>query len=542
MKRALFQKGCEIENDTYYYFDKELLEYFKEDTVFRDDPEYYCTQPRFSKGHDIAICIENKENVTIDLCGAVLKLNGLLQPFVIANSTNITVKNVTVKHDRSFMTEMILKDRGENFLRCKVKDGFPYEIKDGRFIPCSPYFRDETLDEAIVFMQEFDTDTLKGISWPVVLIGSLDKKRAALPWGGTVPMMLAYEDNGDVVFKGENLPDYKVGSTLVLCMDNREISSLTAFNSEKIRIENYRILNGLGMGILPVYCKDMTIDGLKMFYDETSPGIASNTADGLHAVALKGDLVIKDSVFNGTIDDALNIHSNYYAFESKSGNTINIRCCGPTDTFKIFGEGDTISVKDGHSMYEKATYRILKAERTDGKTLKLTVDKEALDHNAGDLVENLDTNPNVLIENCSFAKSNTHLRFQTRGRITVKNVYTELELLFTGDTNYWYEASPVNDVTFERIRFELDKPGVLSIPEFRSCEEEKYYHKNIKIADCSFSCGNAIYARYTDNIEFYDCKNDKGVPFEVTLDNCGSFKTNCAVLKTVTNTRSDKDE
>ncbi len=542
MRRVRFHKGCAIESNTEYYFDKDLLEYHEGDTVFSDDPSYFCQLPEHSKGHGVAVCVESKENVILDFGGATLLLHGLIQPFVIANSKNVTVRNVSVQYDRSFTTEMILKERGENYLRCTVKDGFPYEIEDGRFIPCSPYFRDEELDKAPIFLQEFDTETLKGISWPVVLLGSLDKEKAALPWGGTVPMMLAYEEGGDVVFKGENLPDYKPGSTLVASGGNREITSLTAFNSEDVRIENYRILNGLGMGILPVYCKNVTIDGLKMFYDEQSPGIVSNTADGLHAVALKGDLIIRNSVFNGMIDDALNIHSNYYAFEKKDGNEMYVTCSGPTLTFKIFGEGDTISIKNGHSMYETARYQIRKVETVDAKTKKLTLDREVRNHAEGDLVENLDTNPNVTIENCSFGKANTHLRFQTRGKILVKDVYTELKLLFTGDTNYWFEASPVNNVTLENVRFETDHFGVTSIPEFKSCEKEKYYHKNIKIVSCSFKSPNAVYARFTDQIDLLDCANDAGAPFEAVLDHCGSFETNCEVNERRTNTKAEKDE
>ena len=138
MKKALFQKSCTIESNTSYWFGEDLLEYYEENTVFSDNPEYFCHLPEHSKGHDVAVCVEGKENVTLDFGGATLLLHGLIQPFVIANSKNITVRNVTVKYDRSFTTEMIVKERGGNSLRCKVKDGFPYEIKDGKFIPCSP--------------------------------------------------------------------------------------------------------------------------------------------------------------------------------------------------------------------------------------------------------------------------------------------------------------------------------------------------------------------------------------------------------------------
>ena len=43
-----------------------------------------------------------------------------------------------------------------------------------------------------------------------------------------------------------------------------------------------------------------------------------------------------------------------------------------------------------------------------------------------------------------------------------------------------------------------------------------------------------------DNIGFYDCTNDLGALFEVLLDNCGSFRTNCEVSKITTSTKSEK--
>ena len=33
MKRVLFNKNISLENNTYYYYDKDILEYYKEDTI-----------------------------------------------------------------------------------------------------------------------------------------------------------------------------------------------------------------------------------------------------------------------------------------------------------------------------------------------------------------------------------------------------------------------------------------------------------------------------------------------------------------------------
>ena len=64
MKKVLFRKGIAIESDTYYYFDKELLEYYEEDTDFSDNYEYFCSLSEHSKGYGVAVCVESKENVT----------------------------------------------------------------------------------------------------------------------------------------------------------------------------------------------------------------------------------------------------------------------------------------------------------------------------------------------------------------------------------------------------------------------------------------------------------------------------------------------
>ncbi len=541
MKEKIFHKKTAFESNTYYKVDEKVLNYYKEETISLDNIEYFCSTTRYSNTHDTAIYINDKENIVLDFNGSTLYLNGALTPIIIANSKNIEIKNVVVKYDRSFNTEMTLIEKGKDYIKVKVDSRFPYEINDGKFIPKSKYWKDKTLHKTYIFLQEFDPITREGLSWPVVLIGDKEKDKCELPWGDSACSMLAYQEGKYVVFKGKNIPPYKVGSTLILCMNNRDIANLTIFNCENIKVTNYRIVNGLGMGILPIYTKNLTIDGLKMFYDDISCGIISNTADGIHAVALKGDLIIKNSIITGTIDDAINIHSNYYAFDSIKDNELTAICLGQSDAFKIFDVNDAIAIYNGHTLEKIDEAKILKIQQNNNKYV-FTLNKKVKEVSKGSLIENLSTNPNIYITNCEFGKANTHLRFQSRGKIVVENCKTEMDLLFTGDTNFWYEASPVENVLIQNTKFIMNKSGVVSIPEFKSTNVEPYYHKNITIKNCEFSCNKVLYIRYTDNINFYDCTNKENKKFDIYLDNSGTFNTNLDVNVIRATTKAQRDE
>ncbi len=543
MKRVLFNKNISLENNTYYYYDKDILEYYKEDTIPLSNDEYFCSTRRFCDEQNTCIYINNKENITIDFNGAILYLNGPLSPFIIANSKNIEIKNVIVKYDRAFHTEMEVVDIKEGYIKCKVSKGFPYEVRDGEFIPYSKYWRDETVKNGYVFLQEFNKETLDGISWPVVLIGDKTKERCFLPWGDEACSMLAYEEGEYLVFKGHIIPEYHIGSILILCVDNRDITNLISYNSKDIKITNYRIINGLGMGIMPVYTENMTIDGLKYYHDELSDSIVANSADGIHAVACKGDLIIKNSIFYGTIDDALNIHSNYYTFESKDKNKITVNTPGQSDAFKIFGEGDLIALYNDHSMEEVDRSRIININKINNKLYEFTLDKEIKDVNKGSLVENLSAQTNVHIYDSKFGKANTHLRFQTRGKVLIENIETDMDLMTTGDTNFWFESSPVEDLTIRNVKFNIkNRPAFASIPEFKSTLKDPYYHKNITIENCTFSNKFAGFFRYTDNIKFNNNKLLTDEEFEIVLDNCGSFESNLNVNVKRTNEKASRDE
>ena len=538
-----FEKGINFVNDTYYIFKGKQLDYFLDDCINLKNREFFCTSKNYSDSHKTAIYIEGKENITLDFSGATLFLHGDIQPIIITKSKNIEIKNLVVKYDRSFFTEMTIIERSHDYLKVKVDPRFPYEIKDGKFIPKSDYWRDETLNETYIFLQEFDPITREGISWPVISLGNKGEDKLTLPWGDETCSLLAYQEGEYVVFRGKNVPPYRIGSILELCMNNRDISAITMFDSSDLKVTNFRLVNGLGMGILPMYCKNVTLDGYKLFYDENSVGFVTNTADGFHADACSGDIIIKNCIFEGTIDDAINIHSNYYETVSCNGNRLLLESPHATAFEKVFGVGDRIRMYKLHSMKPIDEFVINQINRIDTFQFEFVLDREIKEFYPKSLVENLSTQPNIYISDSKFGKANTHLRFQTRGKVRVTNVETSMDLLFTGDTNYWFESSPNEDSVFENVKFTMpNKYGVVSIPEFKAIENAKYYHKGIVVKNCIFASDLGLYIRFSDQIELLDSKSLSGKPLKVVLDHCGEFKSNIEPIVERTNNKGDRDE
>jgi hypothetical protein len=135
------------------------------------------------------------------------------------------------------------------------------------------------------------------------------------------------------------------------------------------------------------------------------------------------------------------------------------------------------------------------------------------------------------MENCTFGKANTHLRFQSRGGITVKNCETELPFLLTGDMNYWYESSPVENMTIENVKFVGYRANIICCPEFVPTEKEPYYHGKVSVKGCSFDCETPLTARNTESISFTDNVNASGREMKISLTTCGNVDVEGATLE-----------
>ncbi len=478
-----------------------------------------------------AFLIAGKKNITLDFQGAVLTLHGRIQPFIFKNCENVTLKNVTVRYARSPFTETEVEAAENDRLYLRVSDAFPWRAEDGELIVYGEDWENAELDSAPMFFQFFDGKTRQGSGIYHAIYGKNPKLNPALPWAKNVTEYLAAEENGLLCLQrkgGAPLPKAKKGDHAVITHEKRWLSGVRMECCKFVRLENVRIVNGFGMGIFPFHCENILIDGLRMTCDSLSPGFVTNAADGIHAFACSGDFVIRNSVVEGTIDDALNVHSNYYTVKQVSGNTITASTrLEPQEYTPLFLPGDRIRLHRGFTMEDTGEYILTDVRPAGEKLVEMVLDREAGNHRENDLIENMSTQCCLHIENCRFGKANTHLRFQTRGGVVIENCETELPFLLTGDSTYWFESSPCETFTVRNTRFTHPRACVRAVPEFEPTPKAPFYHGEIRIEGCSFVTDEPVFADKTERIAVRDCRREPDGEMVIRAKDCGTVDTDC---------------
>lgn len=537
----LIKIGETFESNTEYYADKKRYDVYLSDAVIQESKVYTacrdsgCAEGEYDNKLKIAFFLKDKENIVLDFRGATLYLHGLMQPFLLDNCKNVTIKNCIIEYDRSFVSEAEVIESTKSYLKVKMFNQFPYRIDGGNLILISETWENDSLDKSPKFFQFFNKETRKGAGLRLAIIGKNPHLDENWPWANATLKLWAEEDGEYIIFHGNDLPNIECGLILAIAHSNRQYSGIMIVSCENIYLQDIRLLNGPGMGLLPMHTKNLYIDGFKLCYDERSPGIIANEADGIHAVACSGDFILKNSIIEGIIDDALNIHSNFYQVTSSEGDTIKAFPAGAVSAeYKIFDKGDTIAIYKGATLEKNAEYIIKDLRCLEDKIVEIKVDRPLLKHEKGDVIENLSAQAKVNISNCRFGKANTHLRFQTRGGVLIENCETDLPFWLTGDMSYWFESSPVDNIVIRNTKFATPDAVISSIPEFMPTEKEPYYHGNLVVEDCEFMAGTPVYANYTKSIRFIRNQSSIGVEMTLDLTNCGDCEADgCKVLRKI---------
>lgn len=527
-----FDVNTIFESNNDYIFEGERIIFGIDNTTRLEEKIYRAIYPSDKTWLDTAIYLKNLSDVTIDFKGATLLLtDDTIQPFVLDGCKNVTIKNVVVEYERSMMDEMDIVDikEGEIWFKQtdKQKKYFPMKVENGNLIPIAGEKAYEDSLKEPHFFNLYDKETHLSRSMCLVRIGS---DLPLIPWE-TYPFKfydLYAEQRGEyIVMKGEIPPNIMKDVTCAQCHAARDLNSCFIICSKNIKLENFRILNGGGMGILGMYSENITLDGLKLFCDERSHGIATNAADALHLISCFGKVEVVNSIFESMKDDAINIHGNYYTVESVSDGVIYAKLNtdiqanpGVNAYYKMFGEGDKISVCRKNTTAEKQTLLIERVEITDNFHATLYVGGDVSGIESGDTIENLSIQADLHIKNCRFGKALTHLRLQTRGKVLIEDCECYLKILLSGDKNYWYEGSPINDITIRNCRFVTEHAKIVSCPEFEISDESPYYHSGVRIMGNSFDSQTALDFSHCKDIVFKNNINSKGLQFKNVFNNC----------------------
>lgn len=490
--------------------------------------KFFISNHHQSDSHPVHVPLANLTDVTVEGNGAKFVCHGLTMAMAVLDSTNVTVKGVSVDWARPFLTAARVvgitdttTDIAVNMTRepCAVKDDRLVICGEGWQLPyeCMMAYRDET--KAVV---PGTTDP-----WWRGRATALDDK-------GTFRLACDPKSLGlrpDEAPRDAKSLGLRLGDWIIVRPNGRPAPATIVYRSRGTVYEDVVLHSAFGMGVICQRSDGFTWRGTRPAATRTSGVFApagtdrfvTLHADATHFSNVKGEVRIEDCLFEGMMDDAINVHSTCLGITEKL-DARRIRCRykhSQAYGFGVFEKGESLRLIRGKTLENGPTLPIESVEDVDPWEVVLTLGADLpAGYGVGDAVENADYQPSVVFSRNIVGRNRARgALFTTPKSVRVTdNLFDHVSgsaILFAGDAQGWYESGACEDVVVSGNRFYdcLMSPfsfckGVLSFyPMVRDvASQKKAYHRNIVVTNNVFDVHDVplVFAISTENLDFRD--------------------------------------
>ena len=491
-------------------------------------PQYAAEKDYYESNTDVAnprrcpILIEKIDNLIIDGQGSDFIFHDRVQPFTVDNSSNITIKNLTVDWDILLTAQAELLAVTNNYMDLNInKYESPYIFESHKLVFVGEGWKSRFNGS----MMEFDKETR--------LIAPQTGDNGCT--GGGWKEYTAEELSDGVIRIHKTMTRKpKVGSMLIMRHSNRDHSGMFIYKSKNVNIENVSVFHTTGLGILSQHSENLFFTNVKMTPNYSRGRYVSGHDDGFHFSNCKGQIIVDNCEFAALMDDPINVHGTSVRIMKKLSDTkLLCRFMHDQSVGLDWGEkDDKVGFIENETM-EKIGVGTLKSFRP--------LNKEEFEVEfanpipagirEGAALENLTWTPDVIIKNSNFRSCRARgILITTPGKVIIENNTFESSgsaILIAGDSNYWYESGAVKDVMIRNNKF-LDpcmtsmyqfSEAIISIfPEIPKSESNKPFHKNIAIEGNEFYPFDypVLYAKSVDGLKFINntlTRSNRFTPF-----------------------------
>ena len=462
--------------------------------------------------------IQDTLGVCIDGQGSEFVFHETMIPFNVQNSVNITLRNFSIDWDRPFIAQAEIVKCGDDSLSLDLKidkNEYPYEIKnDTLYFIGEDGVKSKIGDGYNNIFNAGDKDIVCGTADNP--LGEIWKAKAELLKNGLVRLR----------FKLSMKP--APGTLIALYHHYYIADGIQLIQSRRLRLEQINIYHALSMGVSASDCEDITLKQVNIKANKEKNRVFSTLADATHFSGCKGRIVIDSCEVTGAGDDFVNIHGMYApVVKVLSDHEVLL---APNDRYVGFEPGDKAWRVDTATMQRWQDLSVARQEdvwendKVTGYRLTFTGNITGI-LNSGDMLENIDKNPDVEITNCRVMKRHRArgILVTSVGKVRISNNYFNTAgsaILIEGDRQLWYESGAVRDVAIENNVFENCYTsgnsvwgalwgwgeGVISITPSITPKDaaSPAYHHNIRITGNTFRHYDyaLLYARSVDTLVF----------------------------------------
>ncbi|WP_300300420.1 alpha-1,3-galactosidase B [uncultured Muribaculum sp.] len=417
--------------------------------------EYYISNHDQDQPKMTGINIDGWKNLTIEGNGATLLFHGRMLPIALVNSSGCTLKNFSIDFANPQIAQVqVVSNSPDEGITFKPTPWVIYRI--------SPDSVFETYGEG------WTARPFTGIAFEEstrrVLYNSGD---LSIPTKGVRRLT-----DGNLLAPQWNDPRLTPGTVVAMRTWHRPTPGIFLHRDTATTVSNVKVHYAEGMGLLAQLCTDITLDRFDVcLKGDSDPRYFTTQADATHFSQCKGTISSSGGLYEGMMDDAINVHGIYLVVkELKDENTV-IAGYGHEQAwgFKWGEPGDSVMFIRSATMEIAGEPNFIESIRpVDTPTehgmremeirFKFPVDK-AVDPAAGKFgIENLSWTPEVRFAHNTIRNNRARGTLFSTPRHTVveDNIFDHTSgtaILLCGDCNGWYETGACRDIIIRRNKF-----------------------------------------------------------------------------------------
>ncbi len=486
-----------------------------------------------------AILIEDMQNLIIDGNDAEFIFHDRMQPFTVDNSSNISIKNLSVDWDIPLTTQAEVMEITDSYIDLKIDiTESPYIIEKEKLV-----FVGEGWKSAVWGIMELERETRRiaaqtgdrgccGREW--------DKAKTEELEPGLVRIYKSFE---------KQKPDK--GNFLILRHNQRDHAGIFLYHSKDITIDAVDVYHTAGLGILSQFTENISLRNVSMIPNPEKNRYFSGHDDGFHFSNCRGQITIENCEFAALMDDPINIHgTSVRIIEKIAPNKLVCRFVHhQTKGLNWSRSGEKIRFIIHETMETAGVGEVINFHSINTQDFEITFSENIpVEIQPGDALENLSWTPDALIRNNRFLSSRARgILISTPGKVIIENNYFESSgsaILIAGDANYWYETGAVTDVIIRNNIFasscltsmyQFCEAIISILPEIPQVEKSKTkYHRNIRIEHNEFNPYDypVLYAKSVEGLAFngnslirsHDFTPFHSRKYTLSLDHCANVQ------------------
>lgn len=480
--------------------------------------EYYISNHDQTNPKKVGIALEDMKNLTLDGQGSEFVFHGRMLPVSLLRSENCLLKNFSIDFENPHIAQV------------KIVENDP---QDGIVFEPAPWV-DYRIAKDSIFEAYGEGWTMRH-SWGIAFDG--DSKHLVY---NTSDIGCPTKGASEVAPRRIHAPGWKdarlvPGTVVAMRGWGRPTPGIFLSHDVNTTIENVKVHYAEGMGLLAQLCENITLEKFGVcLKGDADPRYFTTQADATHFSGCKGKIVSCNGLYEGMMDDAINVHGTYLKVVKRVDDRtlVGRYMHGQSWGFEWGCPGDEVQFIRSNTMElvgkqnKIISIRPYDKEQTEGAREFLITFQEPVDQvineQSGFGIENLTWTPEVLFSGNVIRNNRARgsLFSTPRKTIVENNLFDHTSgaaILLCGDCNGWFETGACRHVIIRKNRFvnaltnlfQFTNAVISIYPEIPDLKgQQQYFHGGpeggIVIEDNEFETFDApiLYAKSVDGLVF----------------------------------------